>query len=182
MTFGYADPPYLGRCAYYGHEHNDRGGRPFDGRCWNELSTHRLLIEWLASAYGDGFAMSASAPSLRELWPMTPSDTRVAPWVKTFCAFKRGIRPAYAWEPVLYRSLANPPHVPHAPPAKGGAQNTPKDFYAGRITLQKGLTGAKSEEFCEWVLSLLNVRPGDVVVDVFPGAGAMSRVLERRAA
>lgn len=174
MKFAYADPPYFGRCSYYGHEHNGGGARPFDGRCWNDLATHQLLVSWLCDAYSDGWALSSSSPSLRDIWPMTPPDVRVAPWVKTFCAFKRGIRPAYAWEPVLYRSLANPPHRKHAPPERGGKQNTPKDFFAGRITLQKGLTGAKSPEFCSWVLSLLNASNGDDVDEIFVGTGAMS--------
>lgn len=89
---------------------------------------------------------------------------------------KRGVRPAYAWEPVIFRSLANPPHERHAPPAKGGKQTTPKDFFAGPITLKKGLTGAKSPDFCAWVLSLLNTKPGDVVDDIFPGTGIMGEV------
>jgi len=106
---------------------------------------------------------------------MTPTDVRVAPWVKTFCAFKRGVRPAYAWEPVMFRSIGNPPHTPHPPPVKGGKQTTPKDFYAGPITLKKGLTGAKSPEFCAWVLSLLNTKQGDALADIFVGTGAMTR-------
>jgi len=180
MRFAYADPPYLGRCSYYGHTHNDGGGRPFDGRCWNDVATHRLLIDWLEGEFPDGWALSASEPSIRDLLPFTQEDVRIAPWVKTFCAFKRGIRPAYAWEPVFFRSEANPPHRPHAPPPKGGKQTTPKDFFAARITLQKGLTGSKSVEFCAWVLDLLNVGKGDEVVDVFPGLGNMG-IASRRA-
>lgn len=176
MRFAYADPPYLGRCSYYGHNHPS-GPRPFDGRCWNDLATHQLLIAWLDVEYPDGWALSASAPSLRDLLPCTPAESRIAPWVKTFCAFKRGIRPAYAWEPVIFRSRANPPHRPHAPPERGGKQTTPKDFYAGRITLKRGLTGSKSRDFCAWVLSLLNVQRGDVVDDLFPGVGGMAEAL-----
>jgi len=118
MRFCYADPPYFGRCSYYGHNHGDRL-RPFDRRCWDDLETHRLLIEYLVENYPDGWALSASAPSLRMLLPFAPLDVRVAPWVKTFCAFKRGIRPAYAWEPVLFVSRANPPHLAHPPPYQG---------------------------------------------------------------
>jgi hypothetical protein len=177
MRFAYADPPYLGRCSYYRHDH-PRGDRPFDGRCWNDVETHLALIGWLDSEYPDGWALSASAPSLRDLLPRTPADVRIAPWVKTFCAFKRNVRPAYAWEPVMFRSRANPPHRFHAPPLEGGKQNTPKDFFAGRITLQKGLTGSKSVAFCAWVLSLLNAQRGDVVDDLFPGVGGMRVAFE----
>jgi len=178
MRFAYADPPYLNCCRLYGHHHPE-GARPFDGRCWDDVETHRLLIEWLSVEFPDGWALSATSPSLRVLLPMTPVDTRISAWVKTFCAFKRGVRPAYAWEPVLFRSLANPPHRAHAPPQKGGKQNTPKDFFAGPITLKKGLTGAKSEDFCRWVLNLLNVNKGDQVIDLFPGTGSMTLVASR---
>ena len=47
------------------------------------------------------------------------------------------------------------------------------------ITLKRGLTGAKPEAFCEWVLSLLNFRveDDDEMVDLFPGTGVMDRVV-----
>lgn len=63
------------------------------------------------------------------------------------------------------------------PPLEGGKQNTPKDFFAGRITLRKGLTGSKSREFCAWVLSLLNVQRGDTMDDLFPGVGGMASAI-----
>lgn len=58
MTFAYADPPYLGCCSLYGHEHCD------DGRCWDDPETHWLLMERLREDFPDGWAMSASAASL----------------------------------------------------------------------------------------------------------------------
>lgn len=177
MRFAYADPPYLGQCRLYGHSH-PAGPRPFDGACWDDEETHRALIHWLASEFPDGWALSASSPSLIWLASMVPGDTRIGAWGKTFCAFKKGVRPAYAWEPVFYRSHANPPHRKHAPPERGGKQTTPKDFLACRITLERGLTGAKPAEFCRWVLDLLNAKPTDEIVDVFPGTGAMGRAID----
>jgi predicted methyltransferase len=47
---------------------------------------------------------------------------------------------------------------------------------AESITMQKGLTGAKPEKVCRWILDLLNVRAGDEVVDLYPGTGIMVRV------
>jgi len=177
MRFAYADPPYLGCCGLYGHYHGA------DGQCWDDPETHRQLVDTLVAEFPDGWALSLSAPSLRVILPMTPADSRIAPWNKTFAAFKKGVRPCYAWEPVIFWRGRNPnAGFPHAPPEKGGKQNTPKDFLldvhglAAPITLQKGLTGAKSEEFCRWVLSLLNVQPGDELVDLYPGTGIMSRV------
>lgn len=51
-----------------------------------------------------------------------------------------------------------------------------------QITLRKGLTGAKPETVCGWVLDLLNVQPGDTVDDLFPGTGVMGRVVADRQA
>ena len=42
--------------------------------------------------------MSLTSGSLRYLLPLCPEDARVAPWCKTFGAFKRGVRPAYMWD------------------------------------------------------------------------------------
>lgn len=118
MRFAYADPPYLGCCGLYDHYHPD-------GLCWDDLSTHVSLIRRLVTEYPDGWAMSLSAPSLRALLPLMPADVRVGSWVKTFSAFKKGVRPAYAWEPVIFRGGRNPAFgFRHAPPEKGGATPT----------------------------------------------------------
>lgn len=168
MKFAYADPPYIGQAKrYYSH----------DQQC-AEVD-HRLLIERLQDEFPDGWALSASSPSLREIHPLTPADTRIAVWVKSFCAFKRGVRPAYAWEPVFFRGGRNPRNgFKHSPPEKNGKQTTPKDFIVCPITLQKGLIGAKPEKVCRWILELLNFQPGDEMHDLFPGTGVMGHVVQ----
>ena len=183
MRFAYADPPYLGCCKLYDHEHGD------DGRCWDDLDTHERLISRLVQDFPDGWALSLTSVSARQILPLCPADARWGPWCKTFGAFKRGVRPAYMWEPVIFWRGRNPNagHA-HPPPELGGKQTTPKDFTRvdmgsalfEPITLKKGLTGAKPEAFCEWVLDLLNVLPGDEVIDVFPGTGVMGRVADLR--
>lgn len=174
MRFCYSDPPYLGCCSKYNHYHPD-------GLCWDDLNTHWLLIERLVREFPDGWALSASSSSLRDLLPVCPSDVRIAAWVKPFCAFKKGVRPCYAWEPIIFSGGRNPSNGhSHPPPVKGGKQTTPKDFIAESITLQKGLTGAKPEKVCEWILDLLNVQEGDEVVDLFPGTGIMTRTAKFR--
>ena len=171
MRFAYADPPYLGCCKLYDHRHEEPYG------CWDDPASHKALIEYLVDEFPDGWALSLSTPSLRTILPMCPDEVRVGSWVKTFCAFKRGVRPAYAWEPVIFYGGRNPGFgTPHPPPAKGGEQTTPKDFLAEPITLQKGLTGAKPVRFCWWVLDLLNYQVGDEIVDVFPGTGVLIAV------
>ncbi len=172
MRFAYADPPYLGCCGLYDHFHGD------DGLCWDDPATHRKLVDRLVTEFPDGWALSCSMPSLATLLPMVPDDHRIGAWCKSFCAFKRGVRPCYAWEPVIYAGGRNPSRGhKHAPPVKGGKQTTPKDFLVAPITLKKGLTGAKPEAFCKWVIDLLNVREGDALIDLYPGTGVMDRVV-----
>lgn len=43
----------------------------------------------------------------------------------------------------------------------------------------KGLPGAKSDEFNDWVLDLLNFKDGDVLDDIFPGTAGMSKATDR---
>lgn len=183
MRFAYADPPYYGCCKLYDHHHPD-------GLCWDDLDTHAKLIGRLVTDYPDGWALSASSPSLQALLALCPQDVRVSPWSKSFSAFKKGVRPAFAWEPIIWRGGRNPSAgYSHAPPEKNGKQNTPKDFWwtddpglLAPITLRKGLTGAKPPEVCAWILDLLNVRMGDRVDDLFPGTGVMGVVARGRVA
>jgi hypothetical protein len=94
MRFAYADPPYIGQAKKHYENELDYAG---------EID-HRELIERLDRDY-DGWALSASSPSLREVLPMCPEGVRVEAWVKPFAAYKRNIRVAYAWEPVIVREL-----------------------------------------------------------------------------
>lgn len=170
MKFAYADPPYLGCCSLYDHFHADGG-------CWNHASTHLELIERLTGDYPDGWAMSLSSPSMRTLLPLCPPSVRVAAWVKPFAAFKRNVRIAYTWEPVIVYggrisskdgATPNRDHLDE-PPALSES-----------IALRKGLTGAKPERFCHWVLDLLGWIPGDQVDDLYIGTGVFDRVLAAR--
>jgi hypothetical protein len=157
MRFAYADPPYLGCCDRYGHQH----GR--DGLCWDSWHTHSYLIGRLYDEFPDGWALSLSSVSLRKLLPLCPDDVRVGAWVKPFAAFKPNVNPAYTWEPVIFRGGRK----------RGRDIPTARDHVAVNITLKKGLTGAKPQEFCYWVLDFLNVQPGDEVEDLYPGTGVM---------
>src|ERR1039458_305054 len=95
MRFAFADPPYLG-CGKLYPEHPE-------ARAWDDLAAHRDLIGQLASDFPDGWALSASSTSLHAILPLCPPDVRVAAWVKPFAAFKRNVRVAYTWEPVILR-------------------------------------------------------------------------------
>jgi hypothetical protein len=167
MRFAYADPPYLGMGAKFYAAHHE------DAAAADTIEWHVKLIGELVSEFPDGWALSCSSPSLRFLLPVTPGDTRIAAWVKPFHAFKKGVRPAYAWEPVLFRGGRN--QKPPAPP-KGGKAITPRDWVSANMTLRKGLPGAKPPEFCRWILDLLGYVDGDELVDLFPGTGVMDVV------
>jgi hypothetical protein len=169
MRFAYADPPYLGCGAkFYGKHHAAAAD-------YDRIETHAALVDRLCAEFPDGWAMSLHEPSLRHILPLCPEDCRVGAWVKPFHAFKKGVRPAYAWEPVIYRGGRNKKHP--APP-KGGKATTPKDWVAANMTLKKGLTGAKPDAFCFWIFDLLGMRRDDDLVDLFPGSGAVTRAWE----
>ena len=152
MRFAYADPPYLG-CAVRLY-----GDHP-EASVYDTVDGHRSLIESLTEF--DGWALSMTSGNLRDLLPLCPSDVRVMAWVKPFAAFKPNVPVAYAWEPVIVRGGRK----------RDKAQDTVRDWCAANITMQKGCPGAKPLEFCYWIFSVLNVHPGDDLVDIFPGSG-----------
>jgi hypothetical protein len=153
MRFAYADPPYIGQAKKrYSHDPN----------C-GEVD-HRKLVLRLCDEYPDGWALSLSTPTLKEILSYCPSDVRVMAWVKPFCSFKPNVNPAYAWEPVIVRGGRR----------RTRQQPTVRDWVSANITLKKGLCGAKPEAFCYWLFEVLNVQIGDDLVDLFPGTGIVS--------
>jgi hypothetical protein len=160
MRLAYADPPYLGCCGLYGHRHEGRFG------CWDKPSSHYTLLDDL-DAY-DGWALSCSSVSLPTLLEWKMPGARIAAWVKPFAAYKANVRIAYTWEPVIFK--------PGRDRSKDGAP-VGRDHLSEPITMQKGLTGAKSPRFCRWIVDLMGYVEGDEVHDLFPGTGIMGRVL-----
>lgn len=151
MIVAYADPPYLGCANLYPEK--------------KEVDHTKLLLE--LETY-DGWALSASAPSLRILLPMCPSSSRVGVWVKPFCSFKPNVNPAYAWEPVIFKPAR----------ARGRDKPTVRDWVSANITLKKGLVGAKPKEFCLWLFEILGLELEDEFVDLYPGTGAVKEAWE----
>lgn len=162
MNFGYADPPYLG-CAKRYPEHPE-------SHIWDDVETHRDLLRRLDEDY-EGWAYCLSSVSLPAILPLAPHEVRIAAWVKPFAAFKRNVRIAYTWEPVLFK--------PGRDRSKDGAP-VGRDHLAESITLKRGLTGVKPERFNRWILDLLGFVEGDTVDDLFPGSGGMGIELDRR--
>jgi hypothetical protein len=168
VKFAYLDQPYLGCCSYYGHNHNDGGSRPFDGGCWNNITTHRRLIDWATDNY-DGFAMCMGSNNIIEMSaPLQHHNVHWGAWVKPFASFKPGINPGYCWEPVAF----------YGGRALGRNVDTVRDFCSESITLKKGLAGAKPFKFCLWVLDMLGFRAvEDSLDDIFPGTGIMQKAV-----
>jgi hypothetical protein len=167
VRLAYADPPYFGCAVKFYGDHPDAA-------VYDTIEGHRHLIDQLTAEY-DGWALSMTSGNLHDLLPLCPPDARVAAWVKPFHAYKKGVRPAYSWEPVVFwrgRQIA-------VAPPKGGVATTPKDHLACNITLRKGLTGAKPEAFTLWVLDLLGAEREDEIVDVFPGSGSVGDAIDR---
>lgn len=157
MKFAYADPPYFGYAHFY-------AGRHPEAMIWDNIETHRKLIERLNDEFSDGWALSLTSGNLHDILPLCPKDARIGAWVKPFCSFKKNVSPAYAWEPVIFRGGR-----------KHNTENeTVRDWCAVNITLQRGLTGAKPRDFCRWVISLLKAEPTDEFEDLFPGSGAFT--------
>ena len=61
------------------------------------------------------------------------------------------------------------------PRTRTRTETTIADYHLAKITLQRGLTGAKPASFVWWVLAALNVKADDEFVDLFPGSGAVGR-------
>jgi hypothetical protein len=156
MRIAYADPPYVG-CARLYPEHPE-------SEVYNSVSGHRDLIDRLVEEFPDGWGLSCSSTSLRDLLPYCPERARVLAWVKPFCTWRGSVNPAYTWEPLIIvggrsRSHENP---------------KVRDYLSASAPLLKGLPGAKPREFCMWFFACMGCVSGDELVDLFPGTGIVS--------
>ena len=163
MRLAYADPPYYGYSKFYRELHPD-------AMDYDDIDTHKQLIYRLDNEY-DGWVLSMTSGNLHDILPLCPKDARIGAWTKPFASYKPGVNPGYTWEPVVFRSGRK----------RERTERTVRDYCAVNIALKKGLTGAKPEGFCEWVLDLLGYRPGiDTVDDLFPGTGILATVIAQR--
>lgn len=152
MRMAYADPPYPGLAKrYYGKEPTYAG----------EVN-HTELIASLMEQY-DGWALSTSSKSLREVLPLCPPDARVCAWVKPVGAPPATYGLHGIWEPVIVvpgrRLQPGVPDALRAHAARGGGT----------------LTGRKPIAFVAWLFDCLGLLPGDELDDLFPGTGIVSR-------
>jgi hypothetical protein len=166
LRMAYADPPYIGQAKKHYEGHPDYAGEV----------DHGELIGRLVSEYPDGWALSLSTPSTHVVLDhcrdhglsLIDGDIRLAAWVKPFAAFKRNVRVAYAWEPLVLKLASR----------LEGATPT-RDFVSESITMKRGLVGAKPEKVCRWLFEALGLRPCDQLDDLFPGSSAVVRAWEK---
>jgi hypothetical protein len=156
MRIGYADPPYPG-CAYKYKDHKDYAGEV----------DHAQLVRDLM--HYDGWLLHTSSVALRSVLPLCPPEARLMAWVKPFCAFKRNVSVAYAWEPVIVKACRKP---------VVSGRMVMRDWVSENITLKRGLCGAKPERVCHWAFEMLGAEPTDDLFDLFPGTGAVTSAWE----
>lgn len=160
VRIAYADPPYPGQSKKHYGDHPDYAGEVDHGELVERLGLY------------DGWVLHTSSPALRDVLSLCPPDVRVAAWVKPFAAFKKNVKVAYAWEPVIFHGGREP-----EPNRIDGV--TLRDFISEPITMKRGLAGAKPERVCWWAFEVLGMDPGDDLDDLFPGSGAVTRAWER---
>jgi hypothetical protein len=157
LRLAYADPPYPGKAGLY----------PED-----QEVDHRALVARLVTEFPNGWALSTSASALRSVLALCPADVRVCSWHRQIRR-TRSRRPLSAWEPLIV-------HGGRELPTNVTQTATDALAYAGRYrTFPGAMTGMKPPQFAVWMFAQLGALPGDELVDLFPGSGAVSRAWER---
>jgi hypothetical protein len=151
MRVAYADPPYEGVAHRYPEK---------------QEVDHPKLIARLVAEYPEGWALSCKANSVRNLWPICPADVRLAVWAKTWTPMVHNVRPGYAWEGVLFRG------------GRRTDSDLERDVLFSPPTMNQRVLGTKPPLFCAWVFRLLGMQAGDLLDDLYPGSGAVSREWE----
>lgn len=149
----YGDPPYPGMAQIYKDEPTFAG----------EVD-HAALIAELVTY--DGWALSTSAKTLKQVLALCPPEALVGSWVKPDGVSSKARGPKNAWEPVIYVPARRVQGVQvrdwlSAKPARGGGYTLP---------------GRKPLAFWRWLFQLLGASPGDEFVDKYPGTGVGSMV------
>ena len=160
---GYADPPYPGQAKKHYADHEDYAGEV----------DHAALLVQLDDEF-DGWLLHTSSTALPGILHKAEEygvgSYRVMAWVKPWCAFKRNVPVAYAWEPVLIKPVRK---------QVVAQRMVMRDWIAEGMTMQRGLSGAKPEAVCRWAFEMLGAEPGDELHDLYPGTGAVAAAWDR---
>ena len=160
MRFCYADPPYPGMAYLY------KGHPDYDGEV-----DHAALIARIVAEFPDGWALSTASTTLQQVLPLCPRDVRILAWVKPYTPFKRGVKLAYAWEPIIICGGR-----------KSDSDYTLFDWFSASVNIfGKGskIAGQKPLAMCWWLFDCLGSIRGDELVDMFPGSGGVGRAWEQ---
>lgn len=160
MRFAYADPPYPGMSERYYSDHPDYGGEV----------DHASLLEQLVDEYPDGWALSTSSKTLREVLLLCPPDVRIGAWTKPAPPSSTR-RARVAWEPVIFSG--GRPRPDDAPLLLDWVHAAPPRTFPGQVV------GTKPSKFAFWLFDVLGATPADELVDLFPGSGAISVAWQR---
>lgn len=175
LRFAYVDPPYIGTAKkYYEGEDSYRGEVDHVALISllemrrNGIPPHpQVLHQFSHLAMGEGplagWALSASAKSLRMLLPLCPEGARVCPWVKPIGVPRASYGPHNTWEPLI---------VVGGRRLRGGC----RDWLRAAPARKEGtLPGRKPIAFCAFLFQQLGLQPDDVIEDWFPGTRIVSR-------
>ena len=133
---------------------------------WDRPERHRELLEQLVRDY-DGWAIATSPDGLDAYRPIPPGCSVLA-WVKPN-AVPGGHRLRQTWEAVIV----------YVPPTRRGRERGMVPTHLIAAPPAKRFAGAKPEAWTRWVLDALGFDPAlDDVDDLFPGSGAVTRVVE----
>lgn len=178
LRFAYADPPYPGQASRHYKHHPDFGGEV----------DHAELVDRLMTEFRDGWALSTSASALRDVLELCPRGTpsrknkgrylagtgvRVLAWCKSQAPWMP-VHPQFAWEPVLLYGGRHDSRGLHTM----DWLRCSMDHQRNSSPAGERLSGIKPREFCYWIFRCLGARPGDELVDLFPGSGAVGRAWE----
>ena len=188
MKLAIADPPYLGRSEmFYGPagvaDMNDtptarinpmrKADRHPDAKVWDDPAAHRGLVTRLATEY-DGWAIALCPDNLYDYLQWVPRRTRITVWHDRN-VMPTGAHPRRRWEPVLVL----------VPDGRRRIIDLPGPHVGDVLTVPHGnghrrFTGSKPPEWTRWVLNMLGYdQDADTVDDLFPGSGAVQRVLDQ---
>lgn len=159
MRFVYADPPYPGKAGYYPER---------------QEVDHAELVEGLVAEYPDGWALSTSAVALGRVLRCCPVGVRVCSWHRSVRR-TRSRRALSEWEPLI---------VAGGRPLRVDVVQDLTDALVarGRHRAYPGaVVGMKPPAFAVWMFGQLGALPGDELVDLFPGSGAIGRAWSRYA-
>jgi hypothetical protein len=147
--FGYYDPPYPGKAWMYKMPEVD----------------HAALIREASVQGYKGWALSTSMEALRDVLPLMPEGSRVCVWTKP-----------QAPPAANAHGICNTCEAVIVAGGRRRAGHVVRDTLITSAARNGGtLIGRKPILFVAWLFDLLDLLPGDELIDAFPGTGIVTR-------